>query len=360
MGNHCIRKITPAGVVTTLAGSLNPGNWNGTGAAAAFQSPTGLGWYNATDLLIADPVNANVRKVNVLTKVVTNIAGTGSTGNADGDTSVATFTSPMDVTTDNSKNIYVVDGTPGSPGSANLIRKVTGSCVTTFAGSAGVADTTNGTGSAARFNTPSGITFYNGALYVADMGNNILRKVTVPGTPADAPPYAYFANVIRVGNDTNTFTLIDSSVTVTNSRAWHFYPSTVTYVSGDSTSAQPRVKFTAPGYYTISLTVRNCWGSNTLTRTNYINIHHVGINEVHPDMSVSVYPNPSSGKFEIALSNTTPELIIHVMDINGKLLLEQKVTSSKETIDLGGFAKGIYLMQISGKDTSINQKLVVE
>ena len=365
-GNHCIRKITPTGFVSLLAGSgtgnpLAYGSIDSVGGYASFKFPAGLGWYSSTELLVADMGNAKIRKVNILTGRVTTIAGTGATGSTDGDAKTqATFNNPSDVVMDTNQNIYVTESY------SNLIRKITGSCVTTFAGSninAGVpfitTDTANGFGANARFMNPTGITFFKGALYVADAGNNSIRKITVPGTPPTPAPVAKFS-IIPTGATNTTYNLIDSTAVpfFNGIQRWKITPATYTYVGGtDSTSVNAQVKFTAKAIYSITLTDANCWGKNSKTLS--ININNAGINEVNADKFISVYPNPTNGVFEIAI-NTIEANTIRVMDINGKVILERKVLSSKETIDMTGFAKGVYVLNISGTEISLNKKLIIE
>lgn len=362
-GNHCIRKINyTTGAVTTIAGSLNPGNWNGTGAAAAFTSPSGLCFYNSTELLVADPGNANIRKVNVLTGVVTTVAGTGSSGNTDGDAlTQATFTNPLDVAVDNYKNIYVVDGIPGIPGASNLLRRISGSCVTTFAGSEGLDDSTNGVGTNARFYNPSGITFYNGALYIADQDNNTIRKVTV--APAGTVPVAYFNTSVNTGNNTTTYTFMDSSFVYTpvTSRVWRFTPnSTIVYQNGtDSTSTNVQVQFTQKANYTVTLIVKNCWG--TSTKNGGMFITNTGLDQINNENLFSIYPNPSKGIFELSNNLSVKEYFnLKVTDINGKVIIEKNQIQTKELIDMTGYSKGIYIVRISGANTTLNKKLIIE
>lgn len=360
--NHCIRKITPSGVVSLLAGSgtgnpLAHGSIDSVGGYASFYNPSGLGWFSTTELLVADLGNAKIRKVNILTGRVTTIAGTGTPGNTDGDAlTQAKFSSPTDVVMDGNQNIYVTDGY------SNLIRKISGSCVTTFAGSeinagnAPATDTANGIGTNARFNVPTGISFYNGVLYVSDYGNNSIRKITVPSLPQSSP-IAKFS--INASGSTNTaYNFIDSTVATVNSRVWRFTPNTVTYVGGtDSTSAIAQVKFNVKANYTVTLTDVNCWGKNTKSAT--INILNTGVNEVNADKYISVYPNPTNGLFEIDI-NTIEANTLRLMDINGKVIIERKVLSSKERLDMTGFAKGVYILNISGSEFSLNKKLILE
>jgi sugar lactone lactonase YvrE len=364
-GNHCIRKITPTGFVSLLAGSgtgnpLAYGSIDSVGGYASFKFPAGLGWYSNTELLVADMGNAKIRKVNILTGRVTTVAGTGATGSTDGDAKTqATFNNPSDVVMDTNQNIYVTESY------SNLIRKITGTCVSTFAGSivnsgntSITTDTANGIGVNARFMNPTGITFSKGALFVADNGNNSIRKISVAGTKPDAVPVAKFS-IIPTGATNTTYNLIDSTAgNYFTGLRWKITPSSFSYVGGtDSSSVQAQVKFNVKATYTITLTDINCWGKNSKTLS--ININNAGINEVNADKFISVYPNPTNGVFEIAI-NTIDANTIRVMDINGKVILERKVLSTKETIDMTGFAKGVYVLNISGTEISLNKKLIIE
>ena len=107
-GNHAVRLITSAGVVTTLAGSGTAGKADGTGIAASFKFPSGLAADSSGTVYLADTDNQVVRKITTA-GVVTTIAGTGSLGSADGVGTAASFYNPKDVAVDPSGNLYVVD-----------------------------------------------------------------------------------------------------------------------------------------------------------------------------------------------------------------------------------------------------------
>jgi sugar lactone lactonase YvrE len=177
-GNQTIRKITSGGVVTTLAGS--PGNYgsgDGSGTSARFWVPQGLALDNANNLYVADSFNNTIRKVTS-SGVVTTLAGTaGSFGTADGTGAAARFWLPQSTAVDGSGNLYVADSANGT------IRKITSGAavVTTLAGSASTGNTDD-TGSAARFDWPSGAAIDNsGTSYVADTGNSTIRTITPAG-----------------------------------------------------------------------------------------------------------------------------------------------------------------------------------
>ena len=119
--NNTIRKITPAGVVTTFAGKAGvSGSADGTGAAASFSIPTGICYDPANgDLYVADSENCTIRRITPA-GVVTTIAGKyGSVGSADGTGAAASFDSPTGVAVDAAGDLYVCDQTN------NTIRKIT-------------------------------------------------------------------------------------------------------------------------------------------------------------------------------------------------------------------------------------------
>jgi sugar lactone lactonase YvrE len=173
--NNVIRKITPAGVVSTLAGTApRAGSTNGTGAAARFNSPRGIATDSAGNVYVADYDNHAIRKITPA-GVVTTLAGlAGSTGSADGSGSAARFRFPIDVVSDASGNLYVADS------DNDTIRRITpAGIVSTFAGTAQQSGSADGVGAAARFDSPRGLAFDTaGNLYVADSNNYTIRKIT--------------------------------------------------------------------------------------------------------------------------------------------------------------------------------------
>ena len=171
--NNAIREIVIAtGQVTTLAGSGTAGFNNATSTSASFNLPRGI-TTDGTNLYVADTSNNAIRKIVIATGIVTTLAGTGTSGFTDGTGTSASFNSPNGIATDGT-NLYVTD--TGN----NAIRKIviaTG-IVTTLAGT-GTSGFTNGGGTAASFNSPNGIATDGTNLYVADTGNNAIRKIVI-------------------------------------------------------------------------------------------------------------------------------------------------------------------------------------
>lgn len=171
---HSILNIDGSALVTTFAGGNGSGFVDGAVETAAFNIPNGV-FFDATsgNLYVADAGNNAIRQIS--NGVVSALAG-GTSGHQDGKGSNAQFYYPAGITMAPGGNLYVTDFYN------HLIRKITpGGDVTTFAGT-GTVGSVNGTGTAAAFNGPYGITNdAAGNLYVCDLNNDLVRKITPGG-----------------------------------------------------------------------------------------------------------------------------------------------------------------------------------
>lgn len=172
--NNRIRKIGVGGVVTTLAGS-GEGFVDGVGAAAAFHTPSGLACDAAGNIYVADTGNHAIRKISPQ-GVVTTLAGTGVAGFRDGPGVQAQFNGPVGVAADASGNVYVAD----TYNDRIRVIRADGHVITLAGGEKpGYQD---GPGSAARFDTPSALAVDAlGNIWIADTRNNAIRKLTSSG-----------------------------------------------------------------------------------------------------------------------------------------------------------------------------------
>ncbi|MES2371235.1 MAG: LamG-like jellyroll fold domain-containing protein [Bacteroidota bacterium] len=193
--NNKIRKITADGMVTTLAGSGKAGAENSLiGSKASFNRPGGIGVDKLGNVYVADVFNHKIRKITA-SGAVTTLAGNGHQGYVDDAKGLsAEFDFPVDVAVDDAGNVYVID--EGN----NKIRKVLpNGAVSTFAGSGAVGAQDNRVGVLASFNQPNGIAVdQKGNVYVADQLNHKIRKITAAGVVTT------FAGNGQAGSNDNT------------------------------------------------------------------------------------------------------------------------------------------------------------
>lgn len=175
--NNSIRKITPAGVVTTLAGSAgSEGRTDGSGTAARFNEPFGIAVDSNGTIYVADNSNNAIRKITAA-GVVTTLAGGTGPGSNDGTGTAAKLDEPRAIALDTDGTLYVADY------DNHLIRKITAAgVVTTIAGRADEPGSADGTGTSASFRGPMGIAIdAAGVIYVADTGNHSIRRISASG-----------------------------------------------------------------------------------------------------------------------------------------------------------------------------------
>ncbi|MNK28388.1 Serine/threonine-protein kinase PknD [compost metagenome] len=167
--NHRIRKVTPSGVVTTVAGNGTAGYANGTGIAAQFKNPSGVAVDASGNIYVADRLNYRIRKITTA-GVVSSLAGNGTSGTTDAVAASAKFSDPYGITVDASGNVYVADLI------SSRIRKIASGQVTTISGS--IPGDKNGTSTVTRFNQPTDLVIDGTSnIYVADHTNNKIRLV---------------------------------------------------------------------------------------------------------------------------------------------------------------------------------------
>jgi len=173
--NNRIRKITPSGVVSTIAGSGATGYSAPSGFAdgsvdtAIFNKLSGVAVGSLDNIYVADTYNNRIRKI--ASGVVSTVAGDGTSGSIDGASTSARFDLPFSLVSDNTNNIYIADL------NNNRIRKIASGVVSTLAGS--TYGFTDGASVVAKFRSPYGIALdKSGNLYIADTYGNRIRKIS--------------------------------------------------------------------------------------------------------------------------------------------------------------------------------------
>src|SRR5579871_851315 len=175
--NNMIREVTTSGNTITFAGTGTAGLKAGPVATAQLNHPEGIVIDASNNMYIADLGNNVIRKINISTGTISTFAGTGAAGLDNGATANATFNEPYGMALDAAGNVYVTDILN------NCIRKITvsTSTVSTFAGT-GAKGFSNGAAASATFNQPLGCIFDSGGnMYVSDTYNNVIRKISASG-----------------------------------------------------------------------------------------------------------------------------------------------------------------------------------
>lgn len=281
-GNNTVRKITPARVVSTLAGTARTfGSTDGTGTAARFLNPSGVAVDTSGNVYVTDSGNHIIRKISA-SGVVTTLAGSaGNRGTADGGGTQARFNNPTGVTVDSTGFLYVADT------SNHAIRKIspTGT-VSTIAGSVGISGTANGTGTAAQFNEPYGVTVSSsGTLYISDSSNNTIRQAIPASTTDSLQVTAVPPPLIQTTVNSNVTLKIVASGSPSPSYQW--YKGGVA-ISGatNATLAMTSVTGTNAGNYSVIVTSGSLTYSSALTQ---VQVFTVGT----PVPSVTIVTQPT-------------------------------------------------------------------
>ena len=369
--NNEIRKIDIAtGEVSTLAGSGTTGNADGFGAAASFNSPSGITTDGNGNLYVADKLNNEIRKVVIATGEVSTIAGTIASGSADGKITAASFYNPDGLVYDGSGNLYIADGLN------HEIRKIVISTgvVSTIAGST-TSGFINGKGTAARFNTPVGLAIdANGDLFVADMGNNEIREIvlstanvstlagctswgSLDGMGASAKfnaPYGVVAdgsgNLFIADYDNNEIRKIVIASGM------------VTTIAGSTKCGSANGMGSSAGFKSVAGIVADGNGNLYVADMGNHEIRKIatlftGVNNITTSTSLSVYPNPADQVIHLDLANEGGFVptVINVIDMSGKEVIVNKEASISDktiSIDISNLARGMYFVQVVMNDNS--------
>jgi streptogramin lyase len=312
--NHLIRKITPDGLVSTLAGSAKTrGDDNGQGSLARFYFPSGVAVDSIGKVYVADDRNYSIRKITP-GGLVSTLAGY-SYGSADGQGSLAGFFHPGGVAVDRLGNVYVAD--QGN----NKIRKITpGGLVSTLAGS-NTSGTADGQGSLASFNSPTGVSVDGkGNVYVADAGNNLIRKITPGGLVST------LAGSTTLGSADGQGSLASFN-----------------YPTGVSVDALGNV-------YVADY-------KNHLIRKITIGSSTGIVNDINSSF-INIFPNPAQNILNLSLSEEV-NATISLIDMQGGTMLSQVINGNTAQLNSSNLSNGVYILKVVTEKSSYTKQVII-
>jgi sugar lactone lactonase YvrE len=361
-GNNRIRKIEPSGnhTVTTFAGSGIEGYADGTGTNAVFASPNGMCIDNQDNLYVTDWWNFKIRKITP-TGVVTTVAGT-TQGFTDGAANIAKFSYMEGICIDAQGNLFVADG------GNNRIRKITpAGLVSTVAGStSGYQD---GVGTSAKFDYPSGICIdSNNNLYICESFNRKIRKITSAGVvstiagstwgTADGQGTAAQFNYptgICLDALGNLF-VADQA----NNRIRKITPSGLVSTYSGSVQGNLDGDLSTALFLMPSHLIFDASSNLYITEIGNDRIRKIsnGLGTTNFDLyTYSLYPNPNNGSFKI---NGLQSYDIEIYNLLGQMAFS-KLELQNDTEIITELKKGIYLVKITNEEAkTVTQKMVVE
>ena len=314
VGNGRIRSVSPAGIISTIAGNGAYGFAGDGGPAtlASFRDPTAITEDTLGNIYIADVFNNRIRRIDHTTGIITTVAGCG-TRNYSGDGGPATSAGlyyPCGVTLDDSGNIYIADA------DNFRIRKVTTSgTIYTVAGNGSTGYSgDNGPATSAQLNYPASIAVDNsGNIYIADANNNRIRKVNKQGIISTV---AGDSNAgFSMGGDSATSESLYNPTSIVPGTQQNFY-------LVDSYNSMIRELTIAPA--------------------------------AEPQIEEAIiYPNPNYGKFYVKLLGTTGKMQMEVYNVLGQRVSYEELNPTVTQLDLSTQSKGIYLYRVINEENKV-------
>jgi sugar lactone lactonase YvrE len=325
--NNVVRKVTTAGIITTVAGmgGMMAGYAGDGGQAtmAMLSGPTGVAIDAMGNLYIADSGNRRIRKVNA-SGIITTVVGNGTQGYSGdgGQATAAELNFSYAIAIDTHNNLYIADA------GINVIRMVnTMGVISTIAGNGnGGYSGDGGAATSAEINNPSGITVdAMGNVYIGDAGNNVIRKVTAAGMI-----------ITMAGNGMRGYTG-DGGQAMT---AELFYPMGLCLDASDNL-----------------LIVDN---TNNVIR-KVTNAMAAGIQQVSiNNEQLSVYPNPASGILHVEGLSVNGNSEINICDVLGNVVIQHATNTEHYALDLSSLQSGVYFVTVTCNGANTTKKIVVE
>lgn len=323
-GNHTVRVVNAAGFIKNYAGNGISG-YSGdddTAHLGQLSLPQALSITAMGDLYIADAGNHVIRMVSNGTHIMSTVAGSGTPGNA-GDGGMATdaqLSTPSGVAVAASGDIYIADIFN------NKVRKVTATTgvISTYAGT-GVSGNSGDGGPAANaaMSYPSGVSLdISGNLYITDQGNNNVRMVNTAGTIS------------------------------------HIAGTSIGGYAGDGGLAS-EAQLNAPKFTYVD-------GWNRIYIGDYGNhvirkiVATAGVSTTTASASINLYPVPSKGEVTINLNGISNATLVQVYNVAGSLVISEPVTATTHTLHTTSLPPGVYTISVSAGNQAHTKRLVIE
>jgi sugar lactone lactonase YvrE len=369
--NNVIRKILPFGLVITFAGNDTAGYRDGASNVAEFNNPLGICTDKAGNVYVADTYNNVIRKISP-TGYVSTLAGNDTIGYRDGINANAEFNLPVDVASDTSGNIYVTDN------GNQLIREISVSSgmVSTFAGN-NTYGYRNGAADTAEFRGLYGIAVDDsGSVYVTEYLNNDVRKIrkgfvsTLAGNDTLPTTNGY----LNGRTDTALFNnpagiVVDSLGTVYISDEFNnvirkIKNDTVTTIAGNSlmgykNGAADTSEFYDPigiamdrkGNFYIADNVNNSIREISPTPP-------LGIAPIDPEkLQMLVYPNPCNNRLIIA---SAPQGNAAMYNVMGQQIWNETNFKAPYILSTQNMSPGVYFLRVQNTVGEVTEKIVIE
>jgi len=379
--NYRVRKVTTAGIISTIAGN-GTGGFSGDGGQATAAEVNSVSFVSidpAGNIFLADDQSNRTRKINTL-GVISTIAGTGAAGyNGDGiqATAASLYYSSGNGggAIDYVGNIYI-----GDYGN-NRIRKINGAGVISTIGGTGVAGFSGdgGQATAAKLNGPVAISIdAAGNIFVTDELNDRIRKI-VGGAILPVTLTSFAANYISTENAVN----VQWTASTQTNNKW--------FVVEKSTNCENWTEVeTLPGAGTTSVSMNYSVMDNSpmasilspaLTTTDGVTLYYrlkqidfdghaapfnpVAVTIIPNQNTLQVYPNPSSGKINVTVpgnfSQNATNTVVTVYNISGQVVYNETIqgNNTEFTLDLSSLPSSIYLMRVTGSNTTCQQKVLI-
>ena len=383
-GNHVIRKISTEGVVSTYAGTGSPGYLDGPAAEASFNNPFNLCFDPEGNLFVSDFLNQRIRKISP-TGMVTTVAGIATPGYLDGPALEAQFNYPRGICFDDAGNLYVSDSWN------HRIRKISpDGMVSTWAGGGTVIGVqsigalVDSIGTDARFYTPTEISIDSeNNIFVADAFNHRIRKIdanqqvtTVAGSGDSGPNAGGFQNgpgeMARFNTPTTCHVTVEGDIFIGDGSSHLVRRISPEYVvsnfagsgiEGFTDGPDSLAEFNFPRGIAKDYERNRIYVVDFNNHAiRYIQLETVSGTKESSGVHFQVFPNPFNDHISLQLA---PEVVLRGLNLvitnnSGQVIYTQnQITTTDFELKLNDFPAGLYYLSLrQGQNTLVSKKMI--